>query len=199
MPDSVIFSIVPRGLLNLMGIHSDSESLIGEERMEEYRMLSGFEPAEIIQYFLFFESHKDSSGKLTKETFMELRCIAINPLKDRIADCFGFDSASSLHFEAFLIGASLFNSIGSREQKFRTAFKLHDFDDDGVLSRSDLTAYVTQITSKTLTNAELKEIVNQIFLECSSDPKFEHITFADFKIMISPTDFHAKLQLPILS
>lgn len=161
-------------------------------------MLSGFEPSEIIQYFLFFENHKGSSGKISKETFLELRCVAINPLKDRIADCFGYDTLPSLDFDAFLIGVSLFNSIGSREQKFRTAFRLHDFDEDGAISRQDLTTYVCRITAKALADAELQEMVNQVFIECSSDPKLEVISFADFKIMISPTDFHTKLQLPIL-
>jgi serine/threonine-protein phosphatase 2B regulatory subunit len=161
-------------------------------------MVSGFEPSEIIQYYLFFDKHKSSTEKLTKDVFMELQCVAINPLKDRIADCFGYDVSEALDFYTFLIGVSLFNSIGSREQKFRTAFKLHDFDDDGVISREDLCKYVQRITADTLTEKELLEMVDQVFLECSSDPKFEIISYADFKIMISPTDFHTKLQLPIL-
>ena len=161
-------------------------------------MLSGFEPAEIIQYYVFFADYQDASRKLTKASFMELECIALNPLKDRICTCFGYDVNDALDFDAFLVGVSLFNSIGSREQKFRTAFRIHDFDEDGVISRNDLAKYVQRITGDSLTDKELQEMVNQVFVECSSDPKLEVISFADFKIMVSPTDFHTKLQIPFL-
>ena len=127
-----------------------------------------------------------------------LSMIADACVQDRIAGSFGYDTADAIDFDSFLIGVALYNSMGSREQKFRTAFRLHDFDDDGVISRPDLTTYINRITSGQLSDVEVKEMVNQVFIECSSDPKLDSISFSDFKIMISPTDFHAKLQLPIL-
>lgn len=198
MPDSILFSILPTDLLLALGFRRDRDDMIGEEKMEEYRMMSGFAPAEIVDYFIYFEKHKDGSNKIAKDAFLNLKFIENNPIQDRIADCFGFDTTDAIDFDAFLSGCALFNAPGSREQKFRTAFRLHDYDDDGLISKPDLSMYLKRITSDSLEDSEVVEMVNQVFLECSSDPKFEVISYADFKIMISPTDFHVKLQLPVL-
>jgi serine/threonine-protein phosphatase 2B regulatory subunit len=198
MPENILFSILPTNLLLALGFRRERDDLIGEEQMEEYRMLSGFAPSEIIDYYIYFEKHKGGSNKIARDAFLALKFIEQNPIQDRIADCFGFDTADAIDFDAFLSGCALFNAPGSREQKFRTAFRLHDYDDDGLISKSDLSTYINRITCDSLEEAEVLEMVNQVFLECSSDPKFESISYADFKIMVSPTDFHVKLQLPVL-
>ncbi len=81
MPDSVLFSIFPASVLAVFGMKRERDTLIGEEQMEEYRMLSGLEPSEIINYYIFFEGHKDTNNKLPKDVFMKFKCIEFNPLQ----------------------------------------------------------------------------------------------------------------------
>ena len=81
MPDSVLFSIFPASLLAVFGMKRERDTLIGEEQMEEYRMLSGLEPSEIINYYIFFENHKDTNSKLPRDVFLSFKCIEFNPLQ----------------------------------------------------------------------------------------------------------------------
>jgi len=43
---------------------------------------------------------------------------------------------------------------------------------------------------------ELKDIVDEVFRESSSDNKMQYLTFQDFSRVLAPTDFHIKLLLP---
>ena len=55
-----------------------------------------------------------------------------------------------MDFEHFLVGLSHFNSPGRKEEKLKTAFRLHDNDDDGLISFDDMAAYVRAITQEAL-------------------------------------------------
>ena len=55
-----------------------------------------------------------------------------------------------IDFQTFLVGLSHFNSPGRKDEKMKTAFRLHDFDDDGVISMEDLKKYVRAVTHETL-------------------------------------------------
>lgn len=175
-----------------------TEALINEEKMEEYRMLSGFKIKEINR--LYKEYYKFTEGKdlITKEIFLNIPAIVNNPFKERIAFCFGFDEEKvELDFQAFLIGLSLFNSPGQRDQKLKTAFKIQDFDNDGILTLNDLKQYLSMITSYILEDKEISEICQKILFESSSDLNKEFISYSDFQKIVSPTDFQAKLLIPI--
>lgn len=62
----------------------------------------------------------------------------------------GFLEGDEMDFEHFLVGLSHFNSPGRKDEKMKTAFRLHDNDDDGVISFDDMKAYVKAITHETL-------------------------------------------------
>ena len=64
--------------------------------------------------------------------------------------CYYFLEGEEMDFEHFLVGLSHFNSPGKKEEKMKTAFRLHDNDDDGVISFDDMKAYVKAITHEAL-------------------------------------------------
>eukprot|EP01031_Cornospumella_fuschlensis_P036906 gene36906-44774_t len=165
--------------------------------MEEYRMLSGFKPKEIHRLKKLFERYSENKDLLSKELFLNLEPLANNPLKDRIALCFGYDEeVAELDFQAFLCGVSLFNSPGQREQKLRTAFRIQDFDNDGIINKSDLIKYLEVVTSGTLDEKQIAEVAELVLKETASDPLQEAITYSDFQRVVAPQDFQAKLRLP---
>jgi Ca2+-binding EF-hand superfamily protein len=171
---------------------------VSDERMEEYRMISGFKSSEILRLYHLFYDLTDKDPLLTRDKFLSISFIESNPLRFRIAMCFGYDEErNSLNFEEFLSGVSLFNSPGQREQKLRTAFRIQDFDGDGVINKGDLMDYLKTITSETLGEEELQMIASQVLMETSSDLNQESISFGDFQKVVAPLDFQAKLLLPI--
>lgn len=171
---------------------------ITEEKIEEYKMLSDFKPKEIIRIRKVFLDTTAGTETMSKDAFVNIEGIHLNPLIDRICLCFGLTEESSvLDFQAFLVGLSAFNSPGKREQKLRIAFKIQDFDGDGSISRKDLAQYIERTTAKTLTDTEINDIVIEVFRETCSDPKQELLSFSDFQRIVAPLDFQAKLILPI--
>lgn len=176
----------------------EGQSDISDEKMEEYRMLSNFKPREINRLYRYFNEVTENSPTLSKDKFLLLPAIHHNLLKSRIAMCFGYDDDHySLTFQEFLIGVALFNAPGQREQKLKTAFRIQDFDNDGVINKQDLIQYLHCITDKTLNDKELEAIAINVLRESSSDPNQQSLSFADFRRIVTPLDFQAKLLLPI--
>lgn len=133
---------------------------------------------------------------MSKEDFMKIECISRNPLRERIVLCFDIKDNEIINFERFLIGLSYFNSPGERELKMKTAFRLHDFDDNGSISIDDLICYIRAITFATLDEDEVKEIANNVFLEFSPESVEKGISYLEFQQVVSLMDFQSKLSLP---
>lgn len=175
----------------------EDKSDISDEKMEEYRMLSGFKTKEISRLQRLFVQFTAGADTISKDTFLDLDCIVNNPLKERIAMCFGFDvEVARLDFQSFLCGVALFNSPGQREQKLKTAFRIQDFDNDGVLNKGDLVKYISTIGAGTLDDKQVDEVAEQVLRESASDAAQEAISFTDFQRVVAPLDFQAKLLLP---
>jgi Ca2+-binding EF-hand superfamily protein len=190
------------------------EYILPAEELEEYRMLSGLEPEYICKLFEYFhdETFTEPNKMLTKEMFMEIPFVESNPLKTRLALCFGYDEdhvtdgIHSMNFEQFLQGVALFNSHGRREEKLKLAFRMHDIDNDNLISKQDLITYMELVCGENIiinkndddkiNDIDKFDLIEEVFRESSSDPKGHYISFQDFSRVMAPTDFHTKLLLP---
>jgi len=159
-------------------------------------MISNLDPEEICRLKdVFVDLVGVENGTLHKDIFLAIDFIENNPLKDRLAICFGYDRGIvDLDFPQFLRGTSRFNAKLSKDEKLRLAFKMQDFDNDGVLGRDDVREYLTRVT--TLSDIELDDIVKEILSEVLPNPTGKSISFQDFARCMAPTDFHTKLILP---
>lgn len=168
---------------------------LSDEIIEEYRMISAFKVSEIIRLRHFFLETTEGMESMSRALFMNIEAIRENPLLDRVCLCFGFlDLDTELDFRGFLIGCAAFNSPALKEQKLRVAFRIQDFDDDGVINEADLTEYVKRITTN-LPEDEIEEMVQEVMLEVGNH--LDVITFVDFQKAVARLDFQAKLLLPI--
>ncbi|CAE7796825.1 CNB1, partial [Symbiodinium microadriaticum] len=165
------------------------------EKMEEYRMNTGFEQIDIAKLRNFFLQQTGGNEEMDKATFLALDCISINPLRDRIAYIFGFEVRKTIDFMEFLTAAANFNGPGRKEVKIRTAFRLQDMDNDGVISKVDLLVYLRIITKESLLDFEYNELVSKVIHETSSDPNMETISLQDFQRVVAKSDFESKIHL----
>lgn len=180
---------------------------LSDEDVEELRMISGFDVSEIFRLRKVFYKHTHDKDFISKNDFLEISGIAVNPLKERICICFGFTSKkTALDFKDFLYGVSLFNSPGSRETKLKVAFQIQDFDGDNVISKEDLRQYLTILLEKApeevsepvlgrIEDKEISQIIKKVFEEVASDQNSGIITYSDFQRVVAPTDFQAKLRI----
>ncbi|RLN90843.1 hypothetical protein BBJ28_00022936 [Nothophytophthora sp. Chile5] len=112
---------------------------LSEEQIEEIHMLTSrmetprqdlgvFPPGEIHRirrkYKLFAKREE-----MTKGEFYALPAIAVNPLRDRLFAALELSPTQTISFAV------------RRELATLGAFKIHDFDADGKISREDLRAY----------------------------------------------------------
>jgi len=75
----------------LFGLKPREEtSDLGDEQLEELRMLSGFKIPEIKRLRREFLRVTEGSDRITLEAFYRIPWMAVNPLQDRIAAIFGF-------------------------------------------------------------------------------------------------------------
>lgn len=49
-------------------------------------------------------------------------------------------------YQEFIQIMAVFSYHGGRDSKIRNAFKIHDFDDDGKISKKDLALYLDLVT-----------------------------------------------------
>ena len=188
-----------QGLINsLIGYQQDYG--LTEEELEELRMITHFDTQEILKYKKRFMELTGGIDRMSKDEF--LSNININPLKERVALVFGYDQNSSLNFRRFLVGLSSFNCHGHLDNKIKIAFRLQDFDDDGVINRDDLRKYLELVTPppKPLEEIVLADdvfdydyCIEEVFKEASTDGNV--ITFNDFSRILATTDFQTKLYL----
>lgn len=85
------------------------------------------------------------------------------------------------------------------EQKLRLAFKLHDFDDDGRLSKADLTEYLTRISATTegTTSLDCAAVAEEILKEASTEEDHRFLTYENFHHVVGTTEFMYKLRIGI--
>jgi Ca2+-binding EF-hand superfamily protein len=163
---------------------------------QEYRMTSSFKMKEIARLRTVFLEATNGSEEMDKDTFLNIQCISVNPLKERLAFCFGYDDTQlTLDFTAFLEGVSSFNSIGRVNQKLKLAFKIQDYDGDMKISRMDLQKYIEVITANSLSDEDVLSLVSNVMKETSSDQNLQFISLPDFQRVVIKTDFQSKLQL----
>lgn len=65
-----------------------------------------------------------------------------------------------------------------------------------------MTEYLTRVTGghkafKEGSAEDIEEVVDELFHECSSDPRKQKITFLDFQRVVAPSEFQTKIRLPI--
>jgi len=170
-----------------------------EEELEILRMATGLATQEIKRLRNQFTQCVSNPNWMTRQEFLEIPVIKINPLHQRLAVIFELkEDEDKISFREFITTLSIFNNPDSKmEEKLKVAFRIQDFDDDGKISKGDLRAYLmlTCNSPDSSTSLDIDEIVDRIMLESSSNVDNRFLSMDDFNKIIAPTDFHTKLRI----
>ncbi|CAG2101811.1 unnamed protein product [Medioppia subpectinata] len=114
--------------------------------------------------------------------FYKERDINENPFKQRICKVFSHDGSGDMTFDDFLDMLSVFSEPAPRDVKAFYAFKIYDYDDDGIISVHDLQQTVTSLTRGELSHEEIAIICEKVLEEADNDDdrrvsymEFEHV------------------------
>jgi len=209
--------------------NSRSTLLLEEENLRQIEEETGFTSNQIERLWSRFTSlDKQQKGYLTREDFLRIPELAINPLGDRIVHAFFRDGRSSdlnhhgdhyspekgagadrdvVNFCDFVRVLAHFrplkknmekNKLNSRQEKLKFAFRMYDLDGDDRISKEELLAVLTMMVGDNITEEQLNSIAERTIMEADDD-KDGFISFDDFCKVLERTDVEQKMSIRFLS
>merc|ERR1711993_233991 len=207
----------------IMG-NSRSTSRLEEENLQMIEEETGFTSNQIERLWRRFTSlDKQQKGYLTREDFLRIPELAINPLGDRIVHAFFRDSSEKdeeaggkfnganekeiVNFPDFVRVLAHFrpikknaekNKMNSRTEKLRFAFRMYDLDGDDKISKEELLAVLTMMVGANISEDQLVSIAERTIMEADDD-KDNLISFDEFCKVLERTDVEQKMSIRFLS
>ncbi|POM74621.1 Presenilin-like protein [Phytophthora palmivora] len=195
-----------------------------EEQVEEIHMTTSLPPKEIHRIRRKYKTLVKGED-MTKDEFYALSAIAVNPLRDQLFKSLELTPAQMITFAVwwyeFAKFVHIFSYSSSQDTKLKglislvkvnaepgtlEAFKIHDFDGDGKISRGDLRAYCVLVFPKVSESdgdlavksqqENFETLIDHVMSEASSAPSRDFLIYDDFVKVIQSTDFESRLIVP---
>ncbi|EDV19514.1 uncharacterized protein TRIADDRAFT_33396 [Trichoplax adhaerens] len=192
---------------------SNSSLILRPEEIAAIQKETHFSPSQIQRLHSRFSTlDKRNTGSLTREEFMRIPELAINPLGDRIIESFFWDSTNngaepSINFRQFMRTLALFRPCKPnekpqaieeiREQKLKYAFKMYDLDHDGKISRHELLDILHMMVGTNISDEQLGCIADRAIVEADTDED-GCISFDEFKKALEKVDVEQKMSIRFL-
>lgn len=188
---------------------NQSSLLLRQEEIEQIQQETGFTPNQIERLYSRFTSlDRGDCGTLSRDDFLRIPEIAINPLGERIVNSFfqGVGFNDGVNFRQFIHVLALFrpikknkeNIVNSRNQKLKFAFKMYDLDNDDLISRDELLAILHMMVGANISEDQLSSIAERTILEADQDGD-QMISFEEFCNALQRTDVEQKMSIRFLN
>ncbi|XP_040568190.1 calcineurin B homologous protein 1 [Lepeophtheirus salmonis] len=192
--------------------NSRSTHSLTQEDIIEISNETGFTSNQIERLWSRFTSlDKHQKGYLSREDFLRIPELAINPLGDRIVHAFFKESRNSesdiVNFPDFVRVLAHFrplkknadkNKMNSRKEKLHFAFRMYDLDGDDKISKEELLAVLTMMVGANISEDQLLSIAERTIIEADKD-KDNLISFQEFSDVLERTDVEQKMSIRFLS
>ncbi|XP_015913286.1 calcium and integrin-binding protein 1 [Parasteatoda tepidariorum] len=168
------------------------QSLLPEEKIREYELLTYLNEKEIIKAYERFRKlepdidPKSFNPALSLLKLDELPELQVNPFKDRLIYLFTDPTSRCMSFEDYLDMMSVFSERAPISLKAEYAFKIYDFDDDDLLSRNDLKEILSRFQVSEfsgLEQSDWEEILNFAMEDADIDED-GYIAFTEFSHLL---------------
>ncbi|KAL9644482.1 hypothetical protein ABK040_009348 [Willaertia magna] len=175
-----------------MGTNTSS---LRPEEIEEMQKGTNFNHKEIKKLYKRFKKlDKDGNGNITKDEFLMIPELAVNPLVKRVISIFDANGDGSVNFKEFISALSVFNALGDKQKKLEFAFKVYDIDGDGFISNGELFTVLKMMVGNNLSDVQLQQIVDKTILEADEDGDGK-ISFEEFGKVLTHQDLENKMTI----
>merc|ERR1712176_167218 len=192
--------------------NSRSSLQLQPEDIEAIQEETGFNNNQIDRLYSRFSSlDKQDKGYLSREDFLRIPELAINPLGDRIVHAFFFESRSGdedkVDFKDFVRVLAHFrpikksaekNKLNTRMEKIHFAFRMYDLDGVDKISKEELLAVLTMMVGSNISTEQLISIAERTIMEADLD-KDDLISFEEFAKVLERTDVEQKMSIRFLN
>ncbi|XKL66529.1 hypothetical protein PGB90_009949 [Kerria lacca] len=186
-----------------------SSLLLRDEEIAQIQDETGFTPNQIERLYSRFTSlDRGDCGTLSREDFLRIPELAINPLGERIVNAFFEDISSTdrVNFRQFMQVLARFrpiqknrdNLLNSREQKLQFAFKMYDLDGDGKISKDELFAILHMMVGANISDEQLNSIAERTILEADQNDD-QMISLDEFCKALEKADVEQKMSIRFLN
>ncbi|XP_015784369.1 calcineurin B homologous protein 1 [Tetranychus urticae] len=184
---------------------SRSSLMLQDEEIAIIQEETGFTPNQIERLYSRFASlDKGDNGTLSRDDFLRIPELAINPLGDRIVQAF-FGDEERINFRHFMRVLSTFrpvkknrdNKLNNRREKLRFAFKLYDLDENEKITREELLEILHMMVGANISNEQLASIADRTIMEADKDGD-QCISFEEFCNILERTDVEEKMSIRFL-
>ena len=137
---------------------------------------------------------KDKSGTIEPEEFFSIPSLAKNPLVKRVISVFDENKDGKISFEEFINGLSTLSTGTNEEEKIKFAFRVYDFDNDGMISNGDLFLTLKMMVGDNLSEIQLQQLVDRTIVQADQDGD-GMISYPEFAKMVSQLNIAKKLTI----
>ncbi|XP_062040337.1 calcineurin B homologous protein 1-like [Lepus europaeus] len=192
---------------------SQASTLLRHEELEEIKKETGFSHSQIARLYKRFTSLDiNGIGALSREDFLRIPELAINPLGDRIISAFFSEGEDEVNFRVFIRILAHFRPISdkenskdakgpeplnSRSNKLRFAFQLYDLDKDDKISRSELIQVLRMMVGVNISEEQLGVMADRTIQEADEDGDGA-ISFTEFVKVFEKTGVEQKMSIQFL-
>ncbi|XP_054159408.1 calcium and integrin-binding family member 3-like [Oppia nitens] len=161
--------------------YQDCTYFTRKEILTVFQRFRELDPKRVPQVMTCDESHTIAVPIEKIEKLPELK---ENPFKTRICKVFSHDGSGNMTFDDFLDMLSVFSEQATRDVKAFYAFKIYDYDDDGIISVQDLQQTVTELVRNELTHEEVSIICEKVLEEADNDDD-RRVSYMEFQHVIT--------------
>lgn len=201
---------------------SNSSMLLQKDEIEALAVESGFNSKQIKRLYNRFTSlDKDGKGYLTRQDFLRIPELHVNPLCDRLiellVDDYGGEDGK-LNFKKFVAVFSVFRRrIGgekcgtaaiavphvdlannSKERKLRFLFGIYDKNKDDRIDKEELLAILRMLVGSNIAEDQLNGIAERTIAELDENGDMV-ITFHEFCETLKKIDVDEKMSMKFLT
>lgn len=189
-----------------MGLTASQE--LDKNVIENIARDTGFKSKQILHLYHRFQAlDKRNHGYLTRQDFLAMPDLKVNPLRDRILDVLieDFGDDDQLTFAQFvMVFATFRRKVGkepvvknTRNNRIKFLFSIYDRDKDGKISRPELLSILNILVGTSLPEEHVSAIVERTIAELNlSEPE---IDFATFYETLKKIDIDEKMSIKIVN
>lgn len=179
---------------------------LSDAEIEDIMHQTGFNKKQIQRLYSRFSAlDKSGCGRLTRQDFIRIPELAINPIGDPIVNLFFSDEREEIDFTHFALILSVFRPTtpnspsfkNTREDKLKYMFRIYDLDSDGKINRRDLTHLINLMVGDNITDEQKTGIADRTMAEADEDEDGS-ISYDEFRKAMERIDIDQKLSIKFM-
>ncbi|CAG0913708.1 unnamed protein product [Notodromas monacha] len=185
-----------------------SSVMLRDEEISEIQEETGFSPSQIERLYSRFTSlDKGDTGTLSREDFLRIPELAINPVGERIVNAFFKEShEDQVNFRQYVRVLAKFRplsekkppKLNSKDDKLKFAFSMYDQDEDGFISKDELLSVLNLLIGANISQDQLASIAERTINEADADGD-QRISYEEFVQSLERSEVEQKMSIRFLN